>query len=167
MPDQLQMRRCEGRDEDGYVRLNLEFMDDVKGGSDYWGAIQTPTADQLRRVFREILRMPETMQVFVAELKGEVVAYVNAYTVYSVWSLGKALTIDDLYVDARFRGQGIGRALMEFTEAFAWEQGYKRVQLHAEMKNVGAHRLYLDLGYEAEDMVFFMKRGKGGESWNK
>jgi GNAT superfamily N-acetyltransferase len=154
----LRVRHCEARDEEAYIRLNLAFMEAVKQGSAYWSSIPASTAPQMRKVFGEIMALQESMQIFVAELDGIVVGYANAYTVYSVWSRGKALTIDDLYVEAGHRGAGIGRALMEHIDAFAAANGYKRIQLHAEVKNTGAQKLYLSLGFEAEDMRFFLKR---------
>ena len=158
MTEAPRLRRCEPRDEDDYVRLNLAFMQDVQRGSAYWAAMELPSAQQLASVFKETQKWPDSMHIFVAELEGKVVAYVNAYSAYSVWSGGIALTIDDLYVGAEYRGLGIGRALMEHMEAFARNSGYKRVQLHTEMANTTAQNLYRSLGYEAEDMKFFMKR---------
>ena len=154
------VRRCEARDEGEWVRLNLQFMDEVKRDSEYWSTLKTPTETELRRIFAEILALPESVPVFVAERNGPVVAYANTCASYSVWSGGRALTVDDLYVEAGHRGQGIGRAIMEHLVRFAEQSGYRRVQLHAEMGNLAAHRLYLDLGLEAEDMRFFLKRLK-------
>jgi ribosomal protein S18 acetylase RimI-like enzyme len=158
MAGELRVRRCEPRDEDDFVRLNLEFMNEVQRGSAYWATMELPTVQQMAGVFNETLKMPDSMHIFVAELERKVVAYVNAYSAYSVWARGLVLTIDDLYVDANYRELGIGRAMMEHLESFAMTSGYKRVQLNTEMTNTAAQNLYLSLGYEGEDMRFFMKR---------
>ena len=92
------IRSCTEKDKSAFVRLNLEFMQEVMASNPYWARLNQPSAEEMGRIFMEALTMPENIQIFIAELNGEIVGYANTWTVYSIWSGGKALTVDDLYV---------------------------------------------------------------------
>lgn len=157
MVDNLVIRKCDVKDESAFVKLNLDFMKEVMEENPYWTSLKMPTEEAMRAIFREALRMPESILIFVAEVDGEVVGYTNTWTVYSIWSGGKTLTIDDLYIAVPYRRSGIGKKIMEYLMEFAELNGYRRVQLHAEMANEKAHNLYRKLGFVEEEMLFFMK----------
>lgn len=55
--------------------------------------------------------------------------------------------LDTLCVDPEFRGKGIGTELLEYTEQYAKEKGYKRLALVVEQDNAKAQKLYARLGY--------------------
>jgi ribosomal protein S18 acetylase RimI-like enzyme len=157
MVEALTIRAASAEDEVAWVRLNQDFMREVADANPAWGTLKVPSAEDLGRVFREALAAPESIRVFVARMDGEIRAYANTWTVYSVWSGGLALTVDDLYVDPARRGHGIGEALMKHLEAYALERGCRRMQLHAEATNDRAQALYRKLGMHGEGMVFFRK----------
>lgn len=158
MSDNLFIRKCGAKDEQAFVKLNREFMQEAMAENPYWTSLKLPTEEELKAVFKEALSMPEHILIFVAEVDGEVIGYANTWTVYSIWSGGKALTIDDLYVASSYRRNGIGEKMMGFLIRHAENNGYKRVQLHAELSNDKAHSLYRKLGFSEEEILFFMKR---------
>ncbi len=47
---------------------------------------------------------------------------------------------------------------MNYIVEYAKDHDYKRVQLHAEMDNEKAHNLYRGLGFNEEEMLFFMRK---------
>jgi ribosomal protein S18 acetylase RimI-like enzyme len=53
-----------------------------------------------------------------------------------------------LFVDARFRGRGVGRALMGALEALAVARGAQRLQLDTRDDLVEARALYASLGFD-------------------
>jgi len=55
-----------------------------------------------------------------------------------------------VYVEAGFRGAGIGRRLMELGETWAREQGLIDIILNVSNQNNSAIKLYESLGYELE-----------------
>ena len=123
----------------------------------YWAKLNQPSAEELGSVFMEALTRPENIQIFCAEVNGEVAGYANTWTVYSIWSGGMALTVDDLYIALPFRGRGIGEAMMKYLMNYAEKHNFKRVQLHAEPDNHRAHSLYRKLKFQKEAMFYFMK----------
>ena len=76
------------------------------------------------------------------------------------------LLLDNVAVDPRFRGKGIGRALIEFAEREAARRGYNEIRLFTHQKMHENLLMYPHLGYEETgrgiqdgfDRVFFRKR---------
>jgi GNAT superfamily N-acetyltransferase len=56
--------------------------------------------------------------------------------------------ICSLVVDARVRGQRIGRALVAAAEAWASDRGFAVVRVRSNVIRSDAHRFYQQLGYE-------------------
>jgi ribosomal protein S18 acetylase RimI-like enzyme len=54
------------------------------------------------------------------------------------------------YVAEPYRGQGLGRRLMETAEEWARQQGLPRISLSVGAHNELAQRLYETLGYEVD-----------------
>ncbi len=62
--------------------------------------------------------------------------------------LARCVEIEDLFVAERYRGRGIGTALLDASERAARESGYGRIGLAVALENDGARRLYARQGYE-------------------
>jgi ribosomal protein S18 acetylase RimI-like enzyme len=56
------------------------------------------------------------------------------------------------YVAEPYRGQGLGRSLMETAEGWALEQGLPRISLSVGVHNTIGQRLYESLGYQVETL---------------
>ncbi len=56
--------------------------------------------------------------------------------------------IDDISVEPDYRGEGIGRALIEHAIAWAKEKGFPGLMLETQDNNVAACRLYARCGFE-------------------
>ena len=85
------------------------------------------------------------------------VGFANLMTIYSVWTHGKALILDDLYLLPDARGKGYGKRAMELIEQFASMRGRKRLQFQSEETNPNAMNFYIALGYCPADMKFYVK----------
>lgn len=157
MSGSLTIRACTEKDKSAFVRLNLEFMQEVMASNPFWAGLNQPSVEEMARIFLEAITMPENIQIFIAELNGEIVGYANTWTVYSIWAGGKAMTVDDLYVSSLYRKSGVGEKIMEYLICYAETHSCKRIQLHAEPENHKAHGLYKKMKLKEEKMVFFMK----------
>ena len=112
------------------------------------------TADQVRRWIDGLDSRPE-QAAFVAELNGEVVAWIDVSLEHHLQSELSGL-IGGLVVRDGVRGAGIGRRLCERAEDWSREQGAKKIRVTSRSTREAAHRFYLRDGYRQTkiSMVF-------------
>jgi GNAT superfamily N-acetyltransferase len=78
---------------------------------------------------------------FVAEMEGEIVGMALYFFAYYTW-VGKSLYLDDLYVKPAFRGQNIGKALLEKVIEVAKDEQCKRMRWQVLDWNTPAIEFY-------------------------
>ena len=150
-------RRCEEKDADLWVKLNREFIAFENQDDDLWNGIGQTSDQRFAQTFEEALASPELISLLLFEEDGEAAGFANVVTLFSVWSHGKALYLDDLFIREEHRGKGYGRKALEYIEAFAKEQGFKRIQFHSETTNPGAREFYTAIGYMPVEMYSYVK----------
>ncbi|PIY80800.1 MAG: hypothetical protein COY80_01090 [Candidatus Pacebacteria bacterium CG_4_10_14_0_8_um_filter_42_14] len=84
---------------------------------------------------------------FVAEDEGKLVGVIQV-EVSSVYK-GRG-SIDDLYLIAEYRNQGLGKQLMKVGLVWLKEKGVKKVGLAVHKDNLAAVKLYESFGFEDE-----------------
>ena len=89
-------------------------------------------------------------EALIAEEDGLPAGFALFFPVYSTWR-GRAMHLEDLFVRPRFRGRGIGRALLQRVAAIAVERGCKVLYWHVLDWNTPAIDFYKTLGAEALD----------------
>lgn len=103
------------------------------------------TADELDQIISD-----DNRPIFVAEDAGEVLGY--AFCVFirhidnNILTDIKTLYIDDLCVDEKARGKGIGRELYNYAVAFARENDCYNLTLNVWADNTSALGFYENLG---------------------
>lgn len=101
----------------------------------------------------EVLRKPLGLRFFREELAGESDSFHLAYRkdgkIVGCLVLRpldeRRVRMRQFAVAAEFQGKGVGRALVDFSEAFARDRGFVEVVLHAREAAVG---FYGKMGYE-------------------
>lgn len=66
---------------------------------------------------------------------------------------GSSAALTSLWVDPRFREQGVGSALVEAVVGWAADQGFSQVLLWVTEMNRNAERLYVHHGFERTGRV--------------
>jgi GNAT superfamily N-acetyltransferase/gamma-glutamylcyclotransferase (GGCT)/AIG2-like uncharacterized protein YtfP len=92
----------------------------------------------------------------VAESSGDVVGVAGACVDYGV-ELEAYGRITALAVDAKWRGRGVGKLLVQHVESWCRERGADRVTLTSGNHRPESHKFYKAIGYEATG-VRFIKR---------
>ena len=92
--------------------------------------------------------------IFVVKDKGEFIGFTQLYPTYSSISMKRAWILNDLYVDARARKQGVGEMLLNKAKEFAIETGAKSLSLSTAQDNFSAQKLYGKNGYK-KDSEFY------------
>jgi ribosomal protein S18 acetylase RimI-like enzyme len=80
---------------------------------------------------------------------GEIVpaGFTQLYPLYSSVQAQKNWILNDLYVEANYRKQGVGRKLIEAAMQFAKGEGATYIQLETMPDNITAQRLYESIGF--------------------
>jgi len=91
--------------------------------------------------------------VLAAETAGRVIGMCTGQLVISTAEGGPAVLVEDVVVDPRHRGRGIGRALMNGLVDWAGEQGATRLQLLADKNNPPALAFYDRLGWRPTALI--------------
>jgi GNAT superfamily N-acetyltransferase len=92
-----------------------------------------------------------TIQV-AKNASGKVIGMVTAQLVISTAQGAASAWIEDMVVDAKHRGQGIGRQLLQRTLDWAKEHGATRAQLLVDLENTEALGYYKHLKWESTQL---------------
>ena len=96
-----------------------------------------------------------TQTLYVAELDGAVVGTATLYVVPNLTPGARPSAIaENVVVDARVRGRGVGAALMRAAIDEARAKGCFRLKLSSNNARVDAHRFYERLGFERSNVGF-------------
>lgn len=102
-----------------------------------------------RQWLRERLRFGEST-VLVAKREGAIVGFAQLYPMFSSVRTAKTWILNDLYVDAGARRQGVARRLLDAAAAFAREDGAAGIALETARDNDAARALYRAAGWQED-----------------
>lgn len=95
--------------------------------------------------------------VLVAEIDLRVVGMCSGQLTVSTAEGGIALLVEDVVVEKKWQGKGIGRALMDRIARWAAENGACRMQLLADRNNGAALKFYEKLGWVQTRLICLRK----------
>ena len=101
-----------------------------------------------------------TPVVFVAEEDGHLVGFLELdFRRYAAGCSSSPVPfIEGWYVDAAFRGRGIGRALVKAAEAHVRDAGHHEIASDAELTNVDSIAAHRALGFEEIERIVCFRR---------
>ena len=124
--------------------MRVEDAETVANLAGQLGYPSTPL--QIEQRFRELVGIADS-HVLVAETAGgAVVGWLHVFAGHAIESERQA-EVGGLVVDARVRGQGIGKALLDAAEAWARTRGYAEVRIRSNTIRTDTHEFYLRRGY--------------------
>ncbi|TSB47351.1 GNAT family N-acetyltransferase [Alkalicoccobacillus porphyridii] len=88
--------------------------------------------------------------IFIAEMEGSYVGFVQLYPTFSSIAMQKALILNDLFVLEEARKMGIGDILLASAKEHALREGVTRLSLSTAIHNHAAQALYNKHGYERD-----------------
>lgn len=166
----INIRNAIQTDAEKAVPLIIEAIGDIAKrltGEEDWKHVEL----ELIKLFHRNDNRHSYRFTYVAELGGEVAGIMVLYPgdiaeeldanlVAHLKQKGSAVTeidqealrgeiyIDTMCTERKFRGQGIGSALLRHAETVAKNDGYGKLSLNVELEKEAAIRLYRRLGYE-------------------
>lgn len=115
------------------------------------------SAEVQKKLAEELKAFPTTI-CFIARIDGEPAGVANCFYGFSTFNAAKLINIHDLAVNPKFRGRGIGEALLAEVEKKAKETGCCKVTLEVREDN-RAKNLYERFGFEYGDPpMFYMSK---------
>ena len=114
---------------------------------------QQPDAARERTFFSSHLRNG-TSVVYVAEVGGLIVGFVQLFPAYSTVYLAGVWILEDLFVDPEHRGTGLAAALLERGLVHAREDGACGMFLETAYDNTAAQRVYERAGWTREGRFY-------------
>lgn len=108
-----------------------------------------PAPEKQLRGLETLLSHPQTAHVAVARSpQGRVIGMATVQLVISTAEGAPSAWIEDVVVDASYRGQGLGADLLGAVLAWARTQGATRAQLLADLDNIPALGFYAHQGWQ-------------------
>jgi GNAT superfamily N-acetyltransferase len=121
----------------------------------------SPERDKQLRGLRLIIDNPHSGRVFVVRVDGQIAGMANALLTISTAEGCRVLLLEDVIVKVAWRGQQLGRRLVEHVLDWATANGLARVTLLADADNSPALAFYEHLGFSASAMRVLRKKLPG------
>lgn len=114
---------------------------------------QEPEHDRERTFLEKHLR-DSTSVIYIAEVNGQAVAFVQLFKTYSTVHLSNAWILEDLFVKPELRGRGIASALLATAVEHAREDGASGMFLETAYDNDTAQHVYEKAGWTREGRFY-------------
>ena len=112
---------------------------------------------EVTAVWTQFLANAQLGRAWLLIVAGEVAGYVILTLGFSFEYRGRESFIDELYVEEKYRGRGIGRQTMKLVEERALEMGANVIHLEVDRGNTPALELYRRSGYVDHDRYLMTK----------
>jgi len=89
-------------------------------------------------------------EIFVADVDGELVGFTQLYPLFSSTRMKRLWLLNDLFVDAKFRGKGISIQLIDAAKELCRQTNACGLMLETEMSNTIGNQLYPRTGFELD-----------------
>ncbi len=94
----------------------------------------------------------ESMSAYVvyvdSEPAGYVILNIRKYPETPFRYAYTAIEIDQICVDSKFKGQGLGKCLVDFAKTFANEKGIHRIEMNFWMQNENSGQFFTSQGFK-------------------
>ncbi|MCB0192404.1 MAG: GNAT family N-acetyltransferase [Anaerolineae bacterium] len=117
--------------------------------------IEMSDADRFK-AFSPLLGENSLGQIWLIFSSEQVVGYIALCYGYSIEFGGRDAFVDEFFIEAPARGQGLGRSVLDAIKSEAAKQGIVALHLEVARTNRRAKALYAHLGFEARDHFHLM-----------
>jgi GNAT superfamily N-acetyltransferase len=143
MSPDITIRKATDQDIDRIVRISNAGGPEGKPRKD----LPDVLPEGYYKAFQRIVSDPNQF-LMVAELDGKIIGTFHVtYLTYLPAAGQEDCQIENVHVEAKCRGKGIGSLMMKWTIDHAKKRSCRRVQLTTDKKRKDAHRFYERLGF--------------------
>jgi len=113
------------------------------------------TVDAATQILHRMATYPEYAVYVATTSDGSVVGTFALLVMDNLAHMGTpSAVVEDVCVDDRLQGQGIGRTMMHFAMQFARQRGCYKLALSSNAARERAHAFYRSLGFEQHGLSF-------------
>jgi ribosomal protein S18 acetylase RimI-like enzyme len=110
-----------------------------------------------RRALQQLIGNPSFGRVFLLAFTGEKVGYTVLTFGFSLEFHGRDAFVDELYIEAKHRGRGIGKQVLGFLAEVCRAEGIGALHLEVERANTIAQEVYRKQGFKDHDRYLLTK----------
>lgn len=116
---------------------------------------------EAERLFERIARYPD-YKIYVAVVEGNVIGTFALLVMDNLGHMGApSAIIEDVAVDPRWQGRGVGKMMMRYALQICGEKGCYKIALSSNLKREKAHAFYESLGFERHGYSFRISAQQG------
>ena len=147
----MELRELNEKDLESLIKL-YEQLDGANG--DF-------TAEDAREIWRQEIEGNKKIKYFGAVENGKVISTCYCLIIPNLTRLGSSIAfVENVVTDKEYRGQGLGRKVMEMAIEFARENNCYKVILQSASFRKEAHQFYKNLGFDGESKKAFILKLK-------
>lgn len=113
-----------------------------------------------KRYIKERIESKDSV-IFVVKDNDKYVGFTQLYPTFSSISMKRAWILNDLYVAAEARKQGVGEKLLQKAKDYALATGANSISLSTAPDNLSAQRLYEKNGYRRDEQFYHYELSLG------
>lgn len=108
--------------------------------------VESPVPEEnYEAAFSELMRSDDYLKCYIFECENNPCGFALLSKTFSQEAGGISVTIEEIYIDEKYRGRGLATELFEYLKA---KPEIKRLRIEVEDYNEGAKRLYERMGFE-------------------
>ena len=147
----MELRELNEKDLESLIKL-YEQLDDANGNF---------TAEDARKIWKTEIEGNKKIKYFGAVENGKVISTCYCLIIPNLTRLGSSIAfVENVVTDSEYRGQGLGRKVMEMAIEFARENNCYKVILQSASFRKEAHQFYKNLGFDGESKKAFTMKLK-------
>jgi len=149
----IQIRPCTRKDLPAVIDLLQQLGDVTEIGT-------ALSLEHVQKLFDEMQAQPAFYHNIVCDVDGRVVGFESLIFYQTLIHHGGTTLINELVVDQTYRGQGIGKKLIEYAIQEARRRGTDEIEVGTEKDNLPARRFYHEAGITQEYLLLGMGLGR-------
>jgi ribosomal protein S18 acetylase RimI-like enzyme len=116
---------------------------------------QTTDLPAAQRFIADRLQQGDSAILMAINDAGEAIGFTQLYPSFSSVSMQRTWILNDLFVAASHRRQGVAKLLMQAAADYAQRSGAVRITLATQISNQSAQHLYESLGYAMNQDFYY------------
>lgn len=147
----MELRELNENDLESLIKL-YEQLDGANG--DF-------TAEDAHKIWQQEIEGNKKIKYFGVVENGKVISTCYCLIIPNLTRLGSSIAfVENVITDSEYRGQGLGRKVMEKAIEFARENNCYKVILQSASFRKEAHQFYKNLGFDGESKKAFILKLK-------